>query len=121
MQAQPAQAPSPETALIRNVRLIDRSGEAGDVLVSLLIKKGKLDLGQPPSFLILDRDPREDLDALLDTKTHARFAMRLGDIVKNDLPTISAPSARSTSPLPGSTHSSPPQMRSTRGSTRKRC
>ena len=119
IQAQATQAPTPKTVLIRNVRLIDRGGAAGDVVVSLLIQKGKLDVvtkdrisrdkadlaldaedgvllgkldvGQPPSFLILDADPREDLRALLDTKTHARFAMQLGEIVKNDLPAIGDP------------------------------
>ena len=41
-------------------------------------------LGQPPSFLILDEDPRENDEALLDTATHARFVMRRGEIIKND-------------------------------------
>jgi phosphate-selective porin OprO/OprP len=108
-----AQAADPETVLIRNVRLIDRDGQAKDVVVTILIKNGKLDLvtpdeiavedvtlavdarhgtllgslepGKPPSFLILDKDPREDFDVLLDTATHVRFAVREGAIVKNTL------------------------------------
>jgi phosphate-selective porin OprO/OprP len=38
--------------------------------------------------VILDQDPRENVDVLLDTKTHARFAIREGVIVKNELPAI---------------------------------
>ena len=53
---------------------------------------GQLALGSRPSFVILDEDPRENVDVLLDTKTHARFAVREGVIVKNELPTMAAPS-----------------------------
>lgn len=116
VSAHAAQVADAETVLIRNVRLIDGADNAADVVVSLLVKKGlldlvtkddvsaaeaelvvdaqngvligKLDLGQPPSFLILDEDPRESDEALLDTATHARFAIRRGEIVKNDLPEV---------------------------------
>jgi phosphate-selective porin OprO/OprP len=99
--------------LIRNVKIIDRKGEAEDVTVNLLIKDGVLDLvstdeipageadvvadakgdvlignvvlGQPPSFLILNRDPREDFGALLDTEEHTTFAIHDGVIVTNNL------------------------------------
>jgi phosphate-selective porin OprO/OprP len=102
-----------ERVLIRNVRVIDPEGETDYIVVNLLVKGGELDivtkdiiqsdradlvvdanngvlfgqleLGEPPSFLIFDVDPREDPQALLDTKTHARFAMRRGEIVKNTL------------------------------------
>jgi hypothetical protein len=102
-----------DSVLIRNVRLIDPEGKTDYILVSVLVKGGKLDIvtkdeiesaradlivdadngvlfgqleiGEPPSFLIFDVDPREDPQALLDTKTHARFAMRRGEIVKNHL------------------------------------
>lgn len=102
-----------DNVLIRNVRLVDPEGETDYIVVNLLVKEGKLDivtkdeiksdladlvvdaengvlfgqlvLGEPPSFLILDVDPRQDPEALLDTKTHARFAMRRGEIVKNTL------------------------------------
>ena len=109
-----AQAGDNDTTLIRNVRLIDRDGQAEDVVVNILIKDGKLDMvtpdeigvedvtlavdaqhgillgtlepGKPPTFLILDEDPRENFDVLLDTATHVRFAIREGVIVKNALP-----------------------------------
>jgi len=109
-----AQAADPGTVLIRNVRLIDRDGQAEDAVVSILIKDGKLDVvtkdeipaaeaalvvdaqngvllgqlhvGEPPSFLILDQDPRDDIEVLLDTKTHARFVVHNGEVIKNTLP-----------------------------------
>jgi phosphate-selective porin OprO/OprP len=115
-----AEAEIPESVLIRNVRLSDPNAKAEHVVVSILVKQGKLkivtqdeipageadlaldaangvllgklELGQPPSFLILDVDPRQEAEALLDTKTHARFAMRKGEIVKNALSTAALPS-----------------------------
>jgi phosphate-selective porin OprO/OprP len=121
---EPCLAAEPETlgsVLIRNVRLSDPKARAEHVVVSLLVKQGKLEivtqdeipaeeadlaldaangvllgkleLGQPPSFLILDVDPRQEVEALLDTKTHARFAMRKGEIVKNTLSPAALPSS----------------------------
>ncbi|MBW1818949.1 MAG: hypothetical protein JRJ60_17560 [Deltaproteobacteria bacterium] len=109
-----AQTVQPESILIRNVRLIDRDGKAEDKTVNILIKDkklevvsrdkiptagvgltvdaqngillGNLDMGSPPSFLILDQDPRDNFEVLLDTATHARFAVHKGEIVKNTLP-----------------------------------
>lgn len=111
-----AQAPDPDPILIRNVRLIDRDRGAEDVVVHILIKGkrlelvtkdripaaeaelvvdaqggfllGTMDVGKPPSFLILDEDPRESFDVLLDTAIHAQFAVHEGQIVKNDLPLV---------------------------------
>ena len=99
----PAQAQTPETVLVRDVRLIDPEDQTEDRVVSILIKDGKLDLvtedeisageadlaldgqngvllgsldlGQLARFLILDGDPREDARILLDTKTYASFAI----------------------------------------------
>jgi len=109
----PAEAGESERILIRNVRLVDRSGEAEDRVVNILIKGSKLNLvtedevepkeglkildadggvllgtlqpGETANFLILDQDPRENIEALLDTKTHAVFAIREGEILKNML------------------------------------
>jgi len=53
---------------------------------------GQLAIGARPSFVILDQDPRENVDALLDTKTHALFAIRQGVIIKNDFPAKAYPS-----------------------------
>ena len=109
-----AQVPSdPNIILIKNVRLIDRDGKTEDQTVNILIINkrldivtkddissvkadllldarngvllGHLDIGKPCSFLILDRDPREDFEILLDTKKHAKFALSEGEIVRNNL------------------------------------
>jgi len=56
----PAQAEDTETVLIRNVRMIDRDGEAEDVVVNILIKDGKLDVvtkdefAAPEAALVVD-------------------------------------------------------------------
>ena len=105
--------------LIRNATLIDPSGTTPDRMVSLLVRDGKLEIvtedtipgeeadevvnanagfiignleiGAAPSFMILSLDPREDFEALLDTKTYASFAMHDGQVVKNTLVRIVEP------------------------------
>ena len=102
-----------ENLLIRNVRLIDRDGKTEDAVVSILIKGPKLDvvtkdeislkeadltldakegillgnleLGQPANFMIVDEDPRENINSLLDTKAHTVFAIITGKIAVNTL------------------------------------
>lgn len=102
------------TVLIRNVTLINQEGQEKDAIVSIVIKNRKLDLvtqddisvesawiaadaqgrilvgqlsvGESPSFIILERDPRTDFDVLLDTATSVRFAMRDGEVVVDRLP-----------------------------------
>ena len=49
--------------------------------------------------MILDQDPRDNVDALLDTKTHAKFAIRQGVIIKNDFP-AKPPSPVEATPKP---------------------
>ena len=111
-----AHAQDDERIVITNVRLAGRDAPAQDVPVNLLIVNGdlavvtsddlvvlesdvavdagggfltgQLVMGAPPSFVILDRDPREDFEVLLDTGTHVRFAMREGAIVRNELPEV---------------------------------
>jgi phosphate-selective porin OprO/OprP len=108
-----------ENLLIRAVRLIDRTGEAEDRVVNILIEESKLDfitedeiepedgvisydgrngvvmghlrVGEPANFLILDQDPREDIEVLLDTKTHVIFAIRDGEVVRNALAHVAIP------------------------------
>jgi len=108
-----ANAGAPASILIRNVRLIDRSGAAEDRSVNIVVKNsqldivttdavlvekemvaydaangvvmGTLDLHAPANFLILDGDPREDIEILLDTKAHIVFAIRNGQIMRNSL------------------------------------
>lgn len=105
-----------ETILIRNVRPVATASEGEDAVVHILIKNGRLKLvtqdriasskadigldaqngvllgdltlGEPASFLILDEDPSENVDILLDTATHARFAIAKGEIARNYLPSI---------------------------------
>ena len=100
--------------MIRNVQLFDTEEDTGDtVLVSILIKNkkldvvtkdeisgpegtlvldaqngvlmGKLHIGDPPSFMIFGEDPRKNVEVILDTKTHAHFAVHEGEILKNTL------------------------------------
>jgi len=116
-----AHAADSERIIVTNARLVGRDAAAQDVAVNVLIVDGRLAvvtkdelviepgdvavdsnggflfgqlaLGSRPSFVILDQDPRENVDVLLDTKTHARFAVREGVIVRNELQAISVSSA----------------------------
>jgi len=116
----PAEDPPPVTILIENVRLIQGDATT-DPVVNILIRKqkleiltkdevpieeatirvdaqrgfllGKLELGAESSFLILDGDPREQFEVLLDTREHVVFAVEKGQIVRNRLlVTAEAPS-----------------------------
>ena len=114
--AMPAIAQHERSILLRNATLINQGGEQGKITVNILIKDSKLDiitedlipiedaevsydaaggvvlgelnLGEPASFLILRGDPRQNIKLLLDTKTHATFAIHKGDVVKNTFVTI---------------------------------
>jgi phosphate-selective porin OprO/OprP len=46
---------------------------------------GKLVLGESPSFMILDGDPRIDFELLLDIDSHAVFVLHDGELRKNSL------------------------------------
>ncbi|MEH6584313.1 MAG: porin [Halioglobus sp.] len=110
--ATPALAQQPgQSILLRNVVLIGQGADKKPVRINILVKDklldimtedpisfdnadetydaaggvvlGKLKLGQPATFLILDEDPRTNVDVLLDTKTHATFAIRRGEVLKN--------------------------------------
>jgi len=134
-----AHAGAPASILIRNARLIDRSGEAEDRSVNIVVKNsrldlvtadavlveeemvaydaangvvmGTLDLRAPANFLILDEDPREDIEVLLDTKAHILFAIRDGEIVRNSLTDGEVPeSASEAQPVPRWLAYSPPPM-----------
>ncbi len=114
----PAVAQQGRSILLRNATLINQGGEQDKITVNILIKDSKLDiitedlipiedaevsydaaggfvlgelnLGEPASFLILRGDPRQNIKLLLDTKTHATFAIHKGDVVKNTFVTIIA-------------------------------
>jgi phosphate-selective porin OprO/OprP len=113
MSGAAVQAREPEKILIQNVSLMDEDDQEADVIVNILVTDrklevvtqdeistdkvslafdarqgyliGRLTLGQQPSFMILDGDPRNDIQILLDTDSHARFAMQEGIIVRNRL------------------------------------
>src|SRR5210317_1609642 len=102
-----------QNILIRNVTVIDQTGKTEDAIVSILIKQkklelvtqdkidltkadiafdangrfilGRLELGSPAGFIILDQDPRTNVDVMLDTKTYSLFAVSKGVVVLNKL------------------------------------
>jgi len=106
-----AQVVDPQNVVIRNVHIVTE--KADDPAVNLLIRDNKLEiiskdkiptpdgfvaldaeggylvgtlkLEESPSFIILDGDPRADFDVLLDTDTHAVFAVHAGELRKNSL------------------------------------
>ena len=123
--------------VVTNARLIGRDAPSNDVRVNLLIVGGKLvvvtkdDLvieagdvavdasagfllgqlvmGAPPRFVILDRDPREEFDVLLDTGEHVRFAVEDGVVVKNELPeAVSSPPDATPKPRRWVAYTPPP-------------
>jgi phosphate-selective porin OprO/OprP len=126
-QAPVAHAADPERIIVTNAKLVGRDAAAQDVAINILIVDGKLKvvtkdalviepndiavdsnggflfgqlaIGARPSFVILDQDPRDNVDALLDTKTHALFAIRQGVIIKNDFP-AKPPSPVEATPKP---------------------
>jgi hypothetical protein len=106
-----AQELDPENFVIENVYIA--SVDADDVAVNLLVQDdklkliskdsipipegiaafdgkgaylvGNLTLGEPPSFMILDGDPRVDFEVLLDVDTRAVFAVVNGEVRYNRL------------------------------------
>ena len=102
-----------ENILIRNVTVIDQERKSEDVVVSILIRDkklklvtrdkielkeadiafdakgafilGKLEVGNPAGFIILDRDPRTNDEVMLDTRSYAVFAVSKGEVVLNKL------------------------------------
>lgn len=107
----PGQTFDPASVLIENVKLASES--ARDVAVNLLIRENKLELvseeriplpkgftslnadggylignlaiGEPPDFVILSVDPREESAALMDSKAYATYMVYRGTLRKNTL------------------------------------
>ena len=99
--------------IIQNVTVIDQTGKTDDVIVNIFVKNkilelvshkkisltradiafdakqgfilGQLEVGSPAGFIILDQDPRTNVDVLLDTRSYAVFAVSKGDVVLNKL------------------------------------
>jgi phosphate-selective porin OprO and OprP len=108
-----AQTIGPNRVLIRNVILFDPNGAVEDKVVNILLRDNKLDIvtedkisrddadmivnaregilmgrleiGQKPSFIIFEEDPRENFEVMLDTFTYSIFAVDAGVVVKNRL------------------------------------
>jgi hypothetical protein len=100
-----------ETILLRNIYLANKGDQEKDSPVSILIKDKKLDIiskntipidqvdrayegaggivlgnlepGKLASFLVLAKNPKDDIEKLLDTKRYARFANYKGVLLKN--------------------------------------
>jgi len=101
------------TVLIRNVYIISGDTASDTLSVNILVKEGELSVvtpdripsseaelvvkagggyvlgrlvvGKPASFLILNADPREEVEVLLDTAAYAIFAIHDGKILVNAL------------------------------------
>jgi phosphate-selective porin OprO/OprP len=108
-----AQTIGPNRVLIRNVILFDPNGVVEDKVVNILLREhkldivtedkisrdnadmivdahggillGKLEIGQKPSFIVFDEDPRVNFDVMMDTFTYSVFAVDDGVVVKNRL------------------------------------
>ena len=104
---------SMETIMIHNVTVIDQNKATKDVVVNILINQKKLELvtqdkisvseaaisfdanggfilgalevGGLAAFIILDQDPRTNVDVILDTKSYSVFAVSKGVVVLNKL------------------------------------
>ena len=113
MSAAIAQTVDPQNVLIRNVQLIQGGEGTEGVSVNLLIKDNKLEIitqdkltiddsmlaidarngyllgrlriGETPSFIILNQDPRENFEILLDTSFFTVFAVHNGRLFENNL------------------------------------
>ncbi len=123
-----AQVVDPQNVLIQNVHIADGGAETEAVLVNILIKDNKLEIvskdplpddgsvvildardgfllgnlevGETPSFIILNQDPRENFEILLDTSFFTVFAIHNGRLFRNNLfapdvdPAVSQPVVR---------------------------
>ena len=98
-----AQIVDPQNVLIRNVQLIEGGEKTEGISVNILIKDnklavvtkdevpieeaamavdarggylfGQLKIGETPSFIILNQDPRDNFEVLLDTGLFTAFAV----------------------------------------------
>ena len=108
-----AQFVDPQNVLLQNVQIVDPAKAGEPVRVNILVQDnelkivsedviqvddqvivvdarsgfllGKLEIGKPPSFIILDENPGDDIEVLLDTKAHTIFAVHDGRLLRNSL------------------------------------
>ena len=108
-----AQIVDPQNVLIRNVQLIEGGEKTEGISVNVLIRDNKLEvvtkdeipieeaamavdarggylfgqlkIGETPSFIILNQDPRDNFEVLLDTNLFTTFAVHDGRLFRNNL------------------------------------
>lgn len=109
-----AQIVDPQNVLIQNVHIVGgENADEEKAPVSVLIRDNKLEIitqdeialedgtvtidgdggfvvgtlvvGETPSFIILDEDPEENFDVLVDSGPHVVFAVNNGELVRNNL------------------------------------
>jgi phosphate-selective porin OprO/OprP len=108
-----AQIVDPQNVLIRNVQLIEGGEKTAGISVNVLIRDNKLEvvtkdeipieeaamavdarggylfgqlkIGETPSFIILNQDPRDNFEVLLDTGLFTTFAVHDGRLFRNNL------------------------------------
>jgi len=108
-----AQVVDPQNVLIRNVHLIAADAENEEFVINILIQDNKLEVvsrdpipaeegtnaidgregyvlgnlvvGETPSFIILNQNPRDNFEVLLDTSFFTVFAIHNGRLVSNNL------------------------------------
>jgi phosphate-selective porin OprO/OprP len=108
-----AQIVDPQNVLIQNVHIAEGGAGTEAVLVNILIKDNKLDIvsqdplpddgsvvildardgyllgnlevGETPSFIVLNQDPRENFEILLNTSFFTIFAVHDGRLFRNNL------------------------------------
>lgn len=130
-EAEPT-VPVQEKLLVKHVRLIGRDGQVEDQIVNILIVDhklqvvtideiseedvttivdahqgillGNLEIGAIANFMILDEDPRGNINVLLDTKKYTYLAIAQGVVVLNryvDLPSPEPPLPAAKAPKKG--------------------
>ncbi len=133
-----AQTLDPQNVLIRNVYLIEAGDSAESVSVNMLIRDNKLEIvtkdkiprddsmmtvdarggfllgrliiGEAPSFIILNQDPRKDFEILLDTSFYTVFAVHNGRLFANNLFEIEEKEVAEEPKTVGWTAYAPPPM-----------
>jgi phosphate-selective porin OprO/OprP len=108
-----AQIVDPQNVLIRNVQLIEGGERTAGISVNIMIRDNKLEvvtkdevpieeaamavdarggylfgqlkIGETPSFIILNQDPRDNFEVLLDTGLFTTFAVHDGRLFRNNL------------------------------------
>ncbi|MGI9260396.1 MAG: OprO/OprP family phosphate-selective porin, partial [Woeseiaceae bacterium] len=133
-----AQIVDPQNLLIRDVYIVEGGEGAEPALVSILIKENALELvsmdelpvedgisavdgrsgyllgqlvvGETPSFLILNQNPAENFDVLLDTDFYTIFAIHDGVLRRNNLFALSAAEMREQVVSRGWKSYTPPPM-----------